>query len=59
MWINNKAAMVNGKRVTVDPPPTIIGGSTMVPTRFISDNLGASTTWYAASKTVAIKYPGQ
>jgi hypothetical protein len=59
MWIGNKAAMVNGKRVTVDPPPMIIGGSTMVPTRFISDNLGATTEWYAQSKTVAIRYPGK
>ena len=59
MWINNKAAMVNGKRVTVDPPPTIISNSTMVPTRFISENLGASTEWRADVKLVVIRYPGK
>lgn len=59
MWINNKAAMVNGKRVTVDPPPTIISNSTMVPTRFISENLGASTEWNANVRYVVIRYPGK
>lgn len=59
MWINNKAALVNGKRVVVDPPPTIISNSTMVPTRFISENLGASTEWKADVKLVVIRYPGK
>lgn len=59
MWINNKAALVNGKRVVVDPPPAIINSSTMVPTRFISENLGASTEWKADVKLVVIRYPGK
>ncbi len=57
MWIGNKSALVGGKLVSVDPPPTIVKGSTMVPIRFISENLGASVEWKAASKTVIIKYP--
>ncbi len=57
MWIGNKSALVGGKLISVDPPPTIVKGSTMVPIRFISENLGASVEWKAASKTVIIKYP--
>ncbi len=59
MWIGNKSALVGGKRVTVDPAPQIIKGSTMVPTRFISENLGASVEWRADVRAVVIRYPGQ
>lgn len=59
MWIGNKSALANGKRVTVDPPPQMIKGSTMVPTRFISENLGASVEWRADIKAVVIRYPGK
>ncbi|MEZ4812032.1 MAG: stalk domain-containing protein [Caldisericia bacterium] len=57
MWIGQKVAKVNGKSITVDPPPQIIGGSTLVPVRFITDNLGASVEWYSATKTILVRYP--
>lgn len=57
MWIGKSVAVVNGVSVTVDPPPQVIKGSTMVPLRFISDNLGAGTEWRATTKTIIITYP--
>jgi len=57
MWINQTVAKVNGQAVTVNPPPQIISGSTVVPVRFIIDNLGAEVEWYAATKTILVRYP--
>jgi len=59
MWIGNTNALVNGSRASCDPAPTIVGGSTVVPTRFVTENLGASVQWYSATKTVVITYPAK
>jgi len=59
LWIGKQTAKVNGQAVIVDPPPQIVGGSTVVPVRFISEGLGASVEWYAATKSIAVKYPAQ
>lgn len=57
MWINQTVAKVNGQAVNVNPPPQIVSGSTVVPVRFIIDNLGAEVEWYAATKTILVRYP--
>ncbi|NLI40735.1 MAG: copper amine oxidase N-terminal domain-containing protein [Caldisericales bacterium] len=59
MWIGKTTASVDGKPVSVNPPPQVIGGSTFVPTRFITEALGASIEWKAATKTVVITYPAK
>ncbi len=45
---------VNGKENTLDVPPMIINGRTMVPIRFITETLGGEAFWEASSKTVKI-----
>lgn len=50
--INDKTASVNGKKVTLDVPASIIKGSTLVPVRFIGESLGADVVW--ANNTVLI-----
>jgi hypothetical protein len=57
MWIGKSVTTVNGLSVKVDPPPQVVKGATMVPLRFISDNLGAGTEWRATTKTIIITYP--
>lgn len=52
--IDNKTAYVNGKAVELDVPAQIIGGSTMVPLRFISESLGARVEWDNATRTAII-----
>jgi hypothetical protein len=57
VYIGKKTAIVNGKEVSIDAPPVIVEGRTLVPLRFISENLGASVEWEASTQTVTIYYP--
>ena len=45
MSINNPTATVNGKSVAMDVPPRLINGRTMIPLRFLSEELGYSVQW--------------
>jgi len=54
MQIGNKVAFVNGQSVSLDVPPQIINGRTLVPIRFVSENLGADVQWDGNTKTVSI-----
>ncbi len=54
LWIDNPQAQVNGAATTLDVPPTIINGRTLVPVRFISQELGAQVSWDAATQTVTV-----
>jgi len=54
LQIGNSMATVNGRNVYLDVPPRIIGGSTMVPLRFVSESLGADVDWQAQNRTVFI-----
>lgn len=55
LFINSKTASVDGKDVTLLTAPTIVNSNTLVPIRFISENLGADVAWDGATKTVTIK----
>ncbi|MDD4029036.1 MAG: copper amine oxidase N-terminal domain-containing protein [Caldisericia bacterium] len=57
LFIGKKTAIVNGKEISIDAPPMIIEGRTLVPLRFISENLGASVEWEAKTQTVTLYYP--
>ena len=52
--VGSTSARVNGRKVILDVPATIIGGSTMVPLRFLGEALGADVQWDAISRTVLI-----
>jgi hypothetical protein len=43
--INNTTAKVNGQNETMDVPARLINGKTMVPLRFLSENLGYNVKW--------------
>lgn len=47
-------AYVNGNRVGVQVPAQLIDGSTYVPLRFISENLGAQVDYNSSTRTVLI-----
>jgi hypothetical protein len=59
LQIGDQAAIVNGQRVSMDVPPMIVQGTTMVPLRFVSENLGASVDWLDSSQTVYIATPNE
>jgi hypothetical protein len=57
--IGDRVAVVDGQPVTMDVPPLIVQNTTMVPLRFVSENLGARVDWLPATDTVYIATPSE
>ena len=62
LWIGKPTARVNGIEKPIDPNnpkvvPMILNGRTMLPVRFVAENLGADVLWDGTTKTVTIIYP--
>ena len=58
LQIGSTQASVDGQGETIDVAPFIVGASTYVPLRFISESLGANVDWNDATSTVAITLNG-
>jgi len=54
LTIGSQAATVNGQPQTLDVAPFIIGASTYVPLRFVSEALGAGVNYDASNQIVAL-----
>lgn len=54
LWINENKAIVNGKETMLDVPPVVIKGRTMVPLRFVSENLKLQLDWESSTQTITI-----
>ncbi len=52
--IDSKTAKVNGKDVTLDVPAQVLNGRTVVPLRFVSENLGATVAFDRPTETIRI-----
>ena len=52
--INNSKMTVNGKEITLDVPPRLVGDRTLVPIRAVSEGLGADVDWDEANNKVII-----
>ena len=57
MAINDHFARVNEQLYTLEQPPVIQDGRTLVPLRFIGEALGASIDWDSDSRTVTYTTP--
>lgn len=57
MTVGNNTAVVNGEVVTLDAAPQVKGNRTMVPVRFISENLGMTVKWDQKTRTITIVTP--
>ena len=55
LTIDKKYAVVAGKILINDVAPVIRNDRTMLPARFVAENLGASVEWNSETKTVLIK----
>ncbi len=53
--IGQTQSQVNGKSVISDEAPQIINGRTMLPVRFVSENLGLTVEWNAATKAITVQ----
>lgn len=58
LHIGSTQAEVNGQPQTIDVAPFIVGASTYVPLRFISQALGANVNWDEGDHLVAITMAG-
>jgi hypothetical protein len=56
--IGEKQVEVNSQPATLDQPPYVKQGRTLVPLRFISEALGAQVTWDGVTKQATIKLAG-
>ncbi len=63
LWINNGKAQVNSVEMAIDPgnpavtPIIVPPGRTMLPLRFITENLGCQVDWNPELREVKITYP--
>ncbi|MEZ4812729.1 MAG: copper amine oxidase N-terminal domain-containing protein, partial [Caldisericia bacterium] len=54
MVIGQQTAVLNGEFVTIDQPPEIVNGRTMVPFRFIAESLGAEVAWNGEERLITM-----
>lgn len=54
LTVNDQIASVDGEKVKLDVPATVISGNTFVPVRFIGESLGAKVEWFNPHKTIRI-----
>lgn len=55
--LGEKIAKKNGAEIMLDATPQVLGGSTMVPLRFVSEALGAKVVFDKANNRIAITTP--
>jgi len=55
--IGDTKALVDGQEVRLDAPPILMGERTLVPLRFVSENMGATVRWEGGTRTVYISVP--
>ncbi len=56
-WHDGKTGDSGSTVETIDAPPTLVDGRTMVPVRFISEKLGYTVTWSEKNQTVYLYSP--
>lgn len=59
LTIDSKRAKIDGKMYMLDVAPTISGQQTFVPTRFVSEALGASVKWDGKKRIVSLQSPAK
>jgi photosystem II stability/assembly factor-like uncharacterized protein len=63
LWIGRSFARINDKDVCIDTTnpkvvPEIINSRTMLPLRFVTENLGCDVQWDGPTQTITITYQG-
>lgn len=53
--LGDKIAKKNGAEIIMEVPACIVGGSTMVPLRFVAEALGGKVSYDPASNTVSVQ----
>jgi len=63
LWIGQSKALINGNTIAIDADnpnvmPLIINGRTMLPIRFVTENMGCDVQWDPATRKVTITKTG-
>ena len=53
--IDSTSADVNSENVAMDVPARLVNGKTMVPLRFLSEEMDYTVTWDEATRTAVIE----
>jgi subtilisin family serine protease len=56
LTIGSTTALVNGKAITLDVAPMIVGSRTFLPLRAVAENLGLDLAWEPISRTISLTY---
>lgn len=59
LWVGKNAALVDGLNITTNAAPQIINSRTMLPVRFISENLGFAVGWDDKTRRITVAGPVQ
>ena len=57
LTVGNKNGTINDKPVTLDVPPVIQNGRTLVPLRFIGEAFGAKVDWDDKTRSITLTMP--
>ena len=57
-WVSKTIATVNGSSKTMSAAPVIIGGRTMIPLRFVAENLDCLVGWDQGTRSATVVYGG-
>lgn len=56
MWLGNKQITVDNKQKNIDMAPITINDRTMLPIRFVAENIGYQIEWIASSQQIVIVF---
>jgi len=56
MWLNNREIIVDGEAKNMDVAPQTINDRTMVPVRFVAENIGCQIAWIGSTQEVIIVF---
>ena len=54
LTIGQNTAIVQGTKTTLQAPPTVVNGTTLVPFRFLAEALGAEVKWDGAEQKISL-----
>ena len=56
MWLNQKGIIVDGSPSEVDVAPQSINDRTMLPVRFVAENIGCQITWIGSLRQIIVVF---
>jgi len=56
MWLNNREIIVDGEAKSMDVAPQTINDRTMLPVRFVAENIGCQIAWIGSTQEVIIVF---